>query len=242
LRRNPPAEQASGMDEETRLSILDRITSVYRAYGASGHAKRWQSQTPGQRLARAELTDWLVKALAPARAGTILDLGCGEGWLATALDAAGIRPSRYVGVDRLADRIARARDSTGWAEFVVGGADRVPVPDASVDAVAAVTLLSSLTDDRFRAVVAAEIARLVRPGGIVVLYDIRYRSPSNPDVVPIGTEIRRLFPGWRVKASTAMTLLPPIMRSPLGGGPLRYRVLAKVPLLRSHLGAVLIRH
>ena len=89
--------------------------------------------------------------------------------------------------------------------------------------------------------VASDVARVLRPGGRFVMYDIRYPSPRNPSVAPVTTALlERLFPGWPIDART-ITLLPPIARSALGAGEWRYRVLASIPFLRSHLAAVLVR-
>lgn len=236
----PTTEPGTPGDEKGRLSVLEETVGVYRGYLASGYSSRWEARTAGEQLALAERTDWVLTAAAPARSGTLVDLGCGGGWLGVALDQAGRRPTRYIGVDLLDERIEIARTNVPWGEFLTCSADQVPLPDASIDAVVAVTLFSSLTAEWFRFAVAAEIDRLIRPGGRVAIYDLRYRSPSNPHVVPITVkEVRRLFPGWSVETATYLTLLPPIMRSWLGGSALRYRALTALPFLRSHLAVVL---
>ncbi len=58
----------------------------------------------------------------------------------------------------------------------------VPLDDASVDVVVARVLFSSLPSARLEAAVAAEIGRLLRPGGWLVWLDIRYSNPANPSV------------------------------------------------------------
>ena len=50
------------------------------------------------------------------------------------------------------------------------------LPDESADAVAAVTLPSSLPAEWFRERMAREIQRLPRPGGLFVVYDLRFPS------------------------------------------------------------------
>lgn len=173
--------------------------------------------------------------------GNVVDLGCGDGNLARTLDRRAIRPAAFRGVDVIEGRVSAARAATPWARFEVNSADDVPVPDGWADAVVAMTLLSSIVEARFRAAVAAEIDRIARPGGRAVIYDIRYPSPSNPNVRPVPEQgLARLFPTWSATYST-FTLLPPIARRWIAASSARYRTLTAIPLLRSHIGAVLTK-
>lgn len=227
------------MSDERRDEALARIRSTYRRYTASGYAARWARGRPGELLAVAERDSWLAAAV--GQAGTVVDLGCGNGGLALLLAELGRMPAQYVGLDLLEERIAAARSAIPWGEFVVGSADRLPVPDGTADVVVMATLLSSLREPFLQEAVATEIARVLRPGGRLVVYDIRYPSPRNRSVVPITvSRLERLFPRWPMDART-ITLLPPIARSALGAGRRRYRWLVSIPWLRSHIAAVLTR-
>jgi ubiquinone/menaquinone biosynthesis C-methylase UbiE len=171
----------------------------------------------------------------------VVDLGCGNGGLALLLAELGRMPVRYIGLDLLEERIAAGRAAVPWGEFVVGSADWLPVPDGTADVVVMATLLSSLREPFLQEAVATEVARVLRPGGRLVVYDIRYPSPRNRSVVPItASRLERLFPGWPIDTRT-ITLLPPIARSALGAGLRRYRWLASIPWLRSYMAAVLTR-
>lgn len=102
----------------------------------------------------------------------VADLGCGEGYLT-------IEASRWassvVGVDRSADVLSRARalaerrraDNITWKR---GSIEKVPLPDASVDLALLSQALHHSTDPA-RAV--AEAARIVVPGGRVLILDLR---------------------------------------------------------------------
>ena len=226
-------------DDEARTEALARLRETYRQYSASGYAERWASHAAGDALVVAERDDWLARVIGSA--GVVLDIGCGDGGLARLLDQRGQRPGRYIGLDLLEERVAVARAAVPWGEFLTGSADRLPLPDASVDVVVAATLFSSLREAFLLRAVAAEIARALRPGGCLVLYDLRYPSPRNRAVAPVSVpDLARLFPGWPIESRT-ITLLPPIARSRLGAGVRRYRLLAAIPVLRSHLAAVLVR-
>jgi glycosyltransferase involved in cell wall biosynthesis/SAM-dependent methyltransferase len=236
-----PSDASSEANAIAREAALDDIQGAYRGYAASGHAARWRGGEPGSHHMRAERDRWVVDALRPSLDGLVVDAGCGDGALAVALDAAGIRPRRYVGIDLLEERVALARQRASWADFEVGSVDQLPFADQTVDAIVAMTLVSSLRDRWLRDRVAAEFRRVVRPGGRIIVYDMRYPSPANRNVVPLSVgELRSLFPGWNLQMTT-LTLLPPIARSVLGAGARRYGLLRRLPLLRSHLGAVLTK-
>lgn len=224
-----------------RARLLAETAKTYDTYLTSGYANRWRDQPIGMLRAIQERDTWVASALQPALPGLIVDLGTGDGALGLVLEALGSKPMRFLGVDILDSRLERARERVPWGEFSHASADAVPSEDGTASAVVAMTLLSSLTEGWFRERVAVEVARLLEPGGRFVVYDIRYRSPSNQSVVPIPmSELRRLFVGWQIQARS-MTLLPPLARSRLVGNGRRYSGLHAIPWLRSHLGAILTK-
>ena len=229
-------------DEEARRSaILADTVATYADYTRSGYAQRWARPEPGMQEATRERDAWLVSALRPAIDGTVVDLGSGDGALGRLLEDAEARPSQLLGLDILDARLAVAREEVPWATFVRASADEIPLDDGAAIAVVAMTLFSSLTDDWFRLRVAKEIERVLMPCGRLVVYDLRYPSPSNRHVSPVTSRtLGALFPDWP-QAARSLTLLPPLSRSVFAAGPRRYRVLSALPLLRSHLGTVLIK-
>ena len=146
-------------------------------------------------LAVAERDSWLAAAV--GRSQTVVDLGCGDGSLALLLAELGLRPARYVGLDLLEEHIATARSAVPWGEFVVGSADRLPVPDGTADVVLMATLLSSLRERFLQEAVATEIARVLRPGGRLVCLRHPLPQPAEPrrrpdHRRPPGTPLSRL--------------------------------------------------
>ncbi len=112
-------------------------------------------------------------ALAGVRGGqTAADLGAGTGFVTQALLEAGLT---VFAVDRSPEMLAglRARfpaaAQTGRLTALAGEAHRLPLPDASVDHVFANMLLHHV-DDPARAIV--EMARILRPGGRLVITDL----------------------------------------------------------------------
>lgn len=168
--------------------------------------------------------------------GTVVEVGAGEGRnLRWALEA-GAR--RVIGVDLLP---ARAEGATrrGTPVLVADGRS-LPLASASADSVIVATLFSSVlaSGDRYR--LAAEIARVLRPGGALLFYDFDRPSPFNHDVRRVSRkEVARLFPGWPA-AYRRTTLAPPLARR-LVWHPSARAVLELVPPLRTHLAGVLVR-
>lgn len=103
----------------------------------------------------------------------VADIGTGTGVLALELARQGLD---VVGIDRSEAMLEAARqkwaleagDARGRVEFKAGDAHALPLADASVDAAFAHMVLHSLEDPE-RAV--REMARILRPGGRVVIVD-----------------------------------------------------------------------
>src|SRR3954447_3533109 len=95
-----------------------------------------------------------------AGAAAVLDVGCGEGQVARLAAAGGA--TRVVGVDPTCNQVVVARTRGGGPAYARGGADALPFPDATFDAVVA-----CLVFEHIREVDAAiaEVARVLTPGG-----------------------------------------------------------------------------
>jgi ubiquinone/menaquinone biosynthesis C-methylase UbiE len=98
----------------------------------------------------------LAEGLA-ADGATVLEVGCGSGWLAGTLAARGVR---YVGMDRSHAMLARAR-SRSAAPLVQGDVTANPFPDKAFDIVLCSGTLGLLRRPQ-RAVALREMARIAR--------------------------------------------------------------------------------
>ncbi|QIS15206.1 class I SAM-dependent methyltransferase [Nocardia arthritidis] len=108
-------------------------------------------------------------------AGRVLDLGCGDGALLSILAHTGI--SGLAGIDLSDKHIARARarPELADADLRVGRAQELPFPDDSFDAVVSHMAFMLMADPDQ---VVAEIARVLHPGGVLVLV---VGAPPAPD-------------------------------------------------------------
>jgi ubiquinone/menaquinone biosynthesis C-methylase UbiE len=90
------------------------------------------------------------------RGKTVVDIGCGDGAFVRALAAAG---ADAIGIEVSEEAVARAREGDPDHRYELGGAERLPLPDASVDVA---TLMLSLHHVPEPASAFPELARVVR--------------------------------------------------------------------------------
>lgn len=130
---------------------------------------RWRASSVG---AVTEMLQWrlILELLEDVRGRTILDVGCGDGALALELHKRG---AIVTGIDMSEAMIEAARAAASQqdadVDFVVAPAEATPFPPERFDIVVAVTTLCFVDD---AAPVFAEIARVLRPGGRLVIGEL----------------------------------------------------------------------
>jgi SAM-dependent methyltransferase len=136
------------------------------------------------RLAGEKFLDWLD---APKKLKW-LDVGCGNGAFTEVLIAR-CSPASVIGVDRSEGQLAYARGRAGTkgAEFRVADAQALPFPDNSFDA-ASMALVLVFIPDPVKA--AREMARVVRPGGVVATY--MWEFPDGFPLAPLAAAMKDL--------------------------------------------------
>ena len=211
---------------------------VYREYRPTV-SKRWLPDNRGNGAILAELERRVESVLreahlVPLTGLKILDVGCGYGHFLGLLRTLGAAPSDLHGVDLLPERIELARARHPDLDFVIGNGEELPYPHGAFDLVLLFSVLTSILDPRVQANLAAEARRMLRPGGAILWYDLRYDNPWNPHVRGLRRrEITRLFPDL-IPALQTTTLLPPLARRLGPFTPVLYPLLARIPLLRTH--------
>jgi len=168
---------------------------------------------------------------------SVADIGCGSGrWL---LEFAQWEASEIHGIELDEARWRRAKDRLPSADLHNGDARHLPWAADSFDLVSQFTLFRSILNDTVKKQVAAEMARVVKPNGVILWFDLRLNNPRNPGVRGIGaSEIKSLFPGCDVRLRS-VTLAPPIARLVVPRSWIAACILERIPFLRTHYLAVI---
>jgi SAM-dependent methyltransferase len=149
----------------------------------------------------------VAEYLSGRASGAALDAACGTGRFAELLSKRGYR---VIGVDSSPDMLAYARGRVPDGEFRLGELDRLPLPDDSVDVI--VCALALVHVPRLEPVLA-EFARVLRPGGDLVISDMHH------ELVTLGSVVTARGPaGERCIAATYRHQLGDYLRPALSLG------------------------
>lgn len=147
----------------------------------------------------------------------VLDIGCGRGLLLVAA-ARRLSSGRAVGIDiwQSADQSANAPEHTRANARIEGVGDRVevqtadmralPFADAAFDVVLSHWVVHNLAAEADRDLALAEMARVLRPGGAIILADIANRDAYAARLTALGlTSQQRIVPPLRDAVLTAVS-------------------------------------
>ncbi|MEU1345290.1 methyltransferase domain-containing protein [Streptomyces sp. NPDC005827] len=164
--------------------LYDRLTLTALNDGTFNpniHIGFWDTPDSTATLEEAvdRLTDVLIERLLVDDSAHVLDLGCGVG-------GPGIRVARRTGARvtgisisqeqvKTANRLAAEAGLADRAEFRHADAMKLPFEDGTFDAVMALESIIHMPD---REQVLTEVARVLRPGGRLVLTDVFERAPK----------------------------------------------------------------
>jgi SAM-dependent methyltransferase len=178
-------------------------------------------------------------SLFPLHGLRVADIGCGDGtWLLEFLQW-GADPAALCGIDLRAERVESARRRIPQADLHTGSASELPWADGSFDLVSQFTVFTSMLDPALKRAVAAEMVRILKPGGAILWFDFRFHNPRNPQVRGVrATEIRSLFPDCEVQL-TPVLLAPPLCRRVAGWSWPLAELLTALPFLRTHYAGLI---
>ena len=139
---------------------------------------RWGDQRQAMLAALNLVRDRVLGMAAPKPGETVVDLGSGTGLLGLAAAAVVGTQGRVVCVDvsTPALRVAAANATVGCETFLVGDATTLPLRDGFADAVVMRSVLIYVLN---RSAAASEMARVLRPGGRVGLFEPINRKMSD---------------------------------------------------------------
>ncbi|QHC23836.1 SAM-dependent methyltransferase [Streptomyces sp. GS7] len=177
--------------------LYDRLTALdTEAVGGSLHLGYWDVDDNDTPLVEAadRLTDVMTDRLRIDQGQRVLDVGCGVGQ--PAMRIARRTGAHVTGIAISQDQIARATALAEGAglgdrvEFRHADAMQLPFPDNSFDAAIAIESIFHMPD---RGRVLAEIRRVLRPGGRLVLTDFFERGPIPAEKQPAVDRLLRDF-------------------------------------------------
>jgi arsenite methyltransferase len=178
---------ATPTSHDLRASVIDRFRKVATAPAGerkfpvgSESARRFGYAAAEIDALPASVTESFCGVSVPLSLGQphssqiVLDLGCGAGF-DTLLAARQVgQTGCVIGIDMTPEMVARAgrnadRFGLSNVQFLMGQAERLPLPDASVDLVIS-NRVFNLCPDKPR--VLAEVFRVLKPGGRLQMADI----------------------------------------------------------------------
>lgn len=224
----------------------NRIETEYRRREAEVEADLYAPWQPAESFIVSERKNTAARLLQnagkfPVAGDKCLEIGFGKlGWLADLLSW-GLRETDLHGIELDEKRARVAQKALPQADLRIGDATGLPWENDSFELVIASTVFSSILDANVRKLIAAEINRVLIPGGVFVWYDLAVDNPRNPNVNGIGAkELKNLFAGFEGQIKR-LTLAPPLARRVAPRSITLAALLNALPFLRTHLLAVLVK-
>jgi SAM-dependent methyltransferase len=157
-------------------------------------ADAWDHPAPNRKRLLSYVGRWgRARRWLPRDAERIYDVGSAFGYGTAALTGHVGDRRRVVGIECDDAHLASAPQRYPWVPVLRGWAERLPGPDQSVDAVTLLDVIEHVADPEE---VVAEIHRVLRPGGILVLTTPHKGLLERFDSLNLYPALRKRFPNW----------------------------------------------
>ena len=233
-------------DSELIVAERERIQAEYRRREqeiSSDYYAHWQPAEIFLRAGRRRAAAMMLQraGVFPKAGDQCLEIGYGTlGWLGDLINW-GVCETDLHGIELDAARAARARKALPAADLRVGDATELPWEANTFHLVIASTVFTSILDSEVRRMAAAEIERVLAPGGALLWYDFAVNNPNNSHVRRVSRrELKHLFPQLCGEIRS-VTLAPPAARLIAPQSWVLATLLEAIPVLRTHLIAVLVK-
>jgi len=236
------------MTNRPDLDLESEETRIKTVYAQRQGASRYSWFNPGHLFHIQELERDILAALS-ARDFTqlqdkkILEIGCGQGLWIREFIQWGAQPEHMTGIDVIPERVSQGKClCPQGVQISCGNAAKLSFDSASFDLVLQFTVFSSILDRSVKELIAGEMLRVLKEGGVILWYDLCVDNPQNPNVRGIRkSEIVHLFPDCRIDLRR-VSLVPPLARFLAPYSWLACHALAQIRVLNTHYLAVLSKH
>jgi len=163
----------------------------------------------------------------------IADFGCGIGARMRDFLRLGASPSNLHGVELSDKRIDIAKSISPNFNFQCGDASSTDYEDDYFEIILNSTMMSSILDDELADAIAEEMWRVLKPGGVIIWYDLKIDNPLNESVRGYPKKkIIKLFPQAEFRCYS-LTPIPVITRK----FPFRYmyNLMSIFPFFHAHI-------
>ena len=176
-----------------RLDDLERIRQVYRPRTKVGEffdPRSWNVFEPGLQFNESEYRDLMISALRTAgctwqwvEQAKILEMGCGWGRNSYLFMELGFSADQIHGIDLMEHFVMHGKKQCPGLNLIVGSGTNTSFASESFDLILFHTVFSAVFDGQVHEDLLKEASRLLRPDGLIVIYDIlgNYKTHTNKD-------------------------------------------------------------